>query len=520
MAFLPTGALLVTDRNGKIFKIEGQEAIELKNVPEVNSKNQGGMLDIVLDPAFDSNQFIYVSYSKVHPEDAELTTTAVSRYILSEDGLEEAVEIFEATPYESTNHHFGSRLVFGDDGYLYITVGDRGKRDDNPQDLTRSPGKVHRIKSDGTIPEDNPFVANPDAVASIYSYGHRNPQGMIKDPATGNMWAHEHGPRGGDEINEIVAGNNYGWPVISYGINYNGTVFTTETEREGMEQPKHYWVPSIGPSGMAYVTSERYPNWKNHLLSGSLKYGFVSVMPLRGGSLGDETRLLEGVGRTRSIVQSPDGYLYIGFRNFNQIKGNFFYRFFDFMHIMKSYTLGKMGLHFNGSSANVSYPKTLFYSTNGFVHHMNIPFGETRLFANEVAKKSNTTFCLHPNAEVTHVQNPSFKSWFREQRKNELILRRCKIVAQLSNGVLFLCRLTFFSLACILLIFGTPKIQFASAVLISVRFLVQYISFGIVAKKLSVLKLIIALPLFELWHLATQFIIFISSLKSKRLYWN
>lgn len=312
MAFLPTGALLVTDRNGKIFKIEGQEAIELKNVPQVNSKNQGGMLDIVLDPEFASNQLVYVSYSKVHPEDAELTTTAVSRYVLTENGLEDAVEIFEATPYESTNHHFGSRLVFGDDGYLYITVGDRGKRDDNPQDLTRSPGKVHRIKSDGTIPDDNPFVADPNAVASIYSYGHRNPQGMIKDPATGNMWAHEHGPRGGDEINEIVAGNNYGWPVISYGINYNGTVFTTETEREGMEQPKHYWVPSIGPSGMAYVTSERYPNWKNHLLSGSLKYGFVSVMPLRGGSLGDETRLLEGVGRTRSIVQSPDGYLYIG----------------------------------------------------------------------------------------------------------------------------------------------------------------------------------------------------------------
>ncbi len=217
---------------------------------------------------------------------------------------------------------------------------------------------------------------------------------------------------------------------------------------------------------------------------------------------------------------SKEKPLVIGFKNFNQIKRNFFYRFFDFMHIMKSYTLGKMGLHFNGSSANVSYPKTLFYSTNGFVHHMNIPIGETRLFANEVAKKSNTTFCLHPDAEVAHLQKPSFKSWFREQRKNELILRRCKIVAQLSNGVLFLCRLTFFSLACILLIFGAPKIQFASAVLISVRFLVQYISFGIVANKLNALKLIIALPLFELWHLATQFIIFISSLKSKRLYWN
>lgn len=216
-------------------------------------------------------------------------------------------------------------------------------------------------------------------------------------------------------------------------------------------------------------------------------------------------------------LQKP---IVIGFKNFKQTKRNFFYRFFDFMYIIKNYTFGKLGLQFNGSSANVSYPKTLFFSTNGFVHHMNIPFGETRLFANEVAKKSNTTFCLHPDAEVAHVQKPSFKSWFREQRKNELILRRCKIVAQLSNGVLFFCRLIFFSSASILLIFGAPKIQFASAVLISVRFLIQYTSFGIVAKKLNALKLIIALPLFELWHLATQFIIFISSLKSKRLYWN
>ena len=216
-------------------------------------------------------------------------------------------------------------------------------------------------------------------------------------------------------------------------------------------------------------------------------------------------------------MQKP---IVIGFKNFNQIKRNFFCRFFDFMYIIKSYTLGKMGLLFNGNSANVSYPKTLFFSTNGFVHHMNIPFGETRLFANQVAKKSNTTFCLHPDADVAHVQKQSFKSWFREQRKNELILRRCKIVAQLSNGLLFFCRLTFFSLASILLIFSAPKIQFVTGILVLCRILVQYISYGMAAKRLNALKLIIALPLFELWHLATQFIIFILSLKSKRLYWN
>ena len=212
--------------------------------------------------------------------------------------------------------------------------------------------------------------------------------------------------------------------------------------------------------------------------------------------------------------------LVIGFKKFNQPKRNFFYHFFDFMHIIKNYTLGKMGLHFNGDSANVSYTKTLFFSTNGFVHHMNIPFGETKLFTNEVAKKSNTTFCLHQDAEVAHAQKPSFKSWFREQTKNELTLRHCKIVPQLSNVLLFFFRLAFYVLGSILLIFSVPKIQFLTAILIIGRFVIQYISFGIVAKKLNALKLIIALPLFELWHLATQFIIFISSLKSKRLYWN
>lgn len=220
---------------------------------------------------------------------------------------------------------------------------------------------------------------------------------------------------------------------------------------------------------------------------------------------------------TGASMEKP---LVIGVKNFNPKKRNFFYRFFDFMHIIKNHTLGRIGLHFNGNSGNVSYSKALFFGTNGFVHHMDIPFGETKLFANEVAKKSNTTFCLHQDAMVAEVQKTSFKSWFQEQRKNELILRHCKIIAQLSNGLLFLCRLTFFSLASTLLIFGAPKIQFLTGILVLCRLLVQYISFGIVAKKLNALKLIIGLPLFELWHLATQFIIFISSLKSKRLYWN
>lgn len=312
IAFLPGGSLLVTDRNGPVYLMEGTQSIVLKNVPKVISESQGGMMDVAVHPAFEQNKWVYLSYSKPHPKDSTMATTAVSRFTLAGQELKDEKLIFEALPYEKTRHHYGSRVVFGNDGFLYITVGDRGKRDDFPQDLTTYPGKVHRIKDDGSIPESNPFYQQENAIKSIFSYGHRNPQGMILDPVSGMMWAHEHGPRGGDEINIVEPAKNYGWPVISYGIEYNGSVFTTITEKEGMEQPKHYWVPSIGPSGMAYLTGDVYPNWKGKILTGSLKYGFISVIEKNGDVLGEETRLLEGVGRTRSLAVSPEGYLYVG----------------------------------------------------------------------------------------------------------------------------------------------------------------------------------------------------------------
>ncbi len=312
IAFLPGGSLVVTDRNGPVYLVEEGRATALKNVPGVIAESQGGMLDVAIHPDFENNKWIYLSYSKPNPNDSTLVTTAVSRFTLEGMELKNEKLVFEALPFESTRHHYGSRLVFGNDGLLYITVGDRGKRDDFPQVLSTFPGKVHRIKEEGSIPETNPFFNQENAVKSIFSFGHRNPQGMILDPESGLMWAHEHGPRGGDEINIVESGNNYGWPVISYGIEYNGNVFTTLTEKEGMEQPKHYWVPSIGPSGMAYLTGDVYPSWKGKILTGSLKYGFISMIEKNGEVLGEETRLLQGVGRTRSLAVSPDGYLFVG----------------------------------------------------------------------------------------------------------------------------------------------------------------------------------------------------------------
>lgn len=216
---------------------------------------------------------------------------------------------------------------------------------------------------------------------------------------------------------------------------------------------------------------------------------------------------------------SQEKPMVIGFQSYPFTKFNFFYQFFGFMSLLKNYTLGKLGIQFHGTSANVSYSKTLFFSTNGFVQHMNLPFGATELFLNEVAQSTNTTFFWHKDAGVEAIQKPSFSSWFRKQLKNELTLRSCKPSVQIANALLFFCRLGFYALAPVLLIYPTELHPLILLLIIS-RFVVQYISFGLIAKKVNKLKLIIALPLLELWHLGTQFIIFISSLKSKRLYWN
>jgi glucose/arabinose dehydrogenase len=313
MAFLPGERMLITDRNGKMYLRSGNGTMtEMEGIPEVLYKGQGGLMDVELHPDFAVNQMVYISYSIFKEEgDLTLSSTAIARARLDENRLEELEVIFEAQPYLPTRHHYGCRMEFDPEGYLYFSVGDRGRRDDNPQSLENHCGKIHRLNDDGTIPEDNPFVNTEGAMPSIYSYGHRNPQGVTLNPKTGMIWAHEHGPRGGDEINLIRPGLNFGWPVISYGINYDGTIFTTLTEEEGMEQPLHYWVPSIAACGMDFITGDRYPGWEGNLLVGSLKYEYLNMCVIDGDKVVSEEMLLKNIGRVRDVIVSPDGYIYV-----------------------------------------------------------------------------------------------------------------------------------------------------------------------------------------------------------------
>jgi len=314
MVQFPDGGFLVSDRGGRLLKIHPNGQItELTGVPEHAAKGQGGLLDLALHPAYAQNGWIYLSYSSVNQRGH--MSTSVIRFRLENDQLIDQEKIFEAAPYERTNRHFGSRLEFDNDGYLYITVGDRGRRDEHPQDLSVAPGKTHRLHGNGRVPRDNPFVVDENAVASIYTWGHRNPQGMDRHPVTGKIWTHEHGPKGGDEINILSAGTNYGWPEVTHGRNYSGTRITRFKEKAGTASPLHHWTPSIAPCGMAFVTSERYPGWQGHLLVGSLKFAYLDLVKLDGEKVVSEEKLLQGIGRMRNVIQGSDGYIYIGVEN-------------------------------------------------------------------------------------------------------------------------------------------------------------------------------------------------------------
>jgi glucose/arabinose dehydrogenase len=315
--FLPDGGMLITEIGGTLYRRtpDGQMQ-KLSGTPKVQAEGQGGLLDVELHPNFSSNNLIYISYSAVKEEGGNtLTTTAVMRARLQGNSLTQQKVIFEAEPWSTTRHHYGSRLAFGPEGNLFVSVGDRGNHDENPQDLQRHPGKIHRIKDDGSIPSDNPFAGQGNAKASIYSYGHRNPQGMVLHPQSGQLWEHEHGPRGGDEINIVKKGANYGWPVISYGINYDGKPITDKTEQQGMEQPVQQWTPSIAPSGMAFVTGNRYKGWEGSLLSGSLRFQYLNRSTVDGNNVVGEEQLLKNIGRVRDVKMSPDGYIYLAVEN-------------------------------------------------------------------------------------------------------------------------------------------------------------------------------------------------------------
>ena len=317
--FLPDQSMLITEKAGELIHFKNGKKVIISGLPEIYVRGQGGLMDITLHPNYKDNGWIYFSYASSEGE-GDGGNTAIARAKLKDNNLVDLEVLYKATPNTTRGQHFGSRIVFDNEGYLFFTIGERGDRDTNPQDLTRDCGKVYRLHDDGKIPDDNPFVSTPNAKKAIYSYGHRNPQGMELHPETGDIWTHEHGPKGGDEINIIKAGKNYGWPVISFGKNYSGTSFTEITEKEGMEQPLHYWDPSIAPSGMAFIDSDKYGDWNGGLLVGSLKFQYLDLCTLKNNKVIKEERLLDGLGRIRCVEQGPDGYIYVGIENLGIVK--------------------------------------------------------------------------------------------------------------------------------------------------------------------------------------------------------
>ena len=310
MTWLPDGSMLITEKSGELYRFQDGNRTEITNVPQIYLRGQGGLMDIELHPDYENNSWIYLSFASEEGEGPG-GNTMIARAKLEGNALSQIETLYKAGPNTTRGQHYGSRLEFDRDGYLYFTVGDRGERDVNPQDITRDNGKVYRIHDDGRIPADNPFVGQANAKEAIFTYGNRNPQGMAMHPETGKIWIHEHGPRGGDEVNVVEKGTNYGWPVITYGINYSGTPITDITHQEGMAQPIHYWDPSIAPSGMAFVTSEAYPGWKGDLLVGSLAFQYLEKLDLDGESVTSRDKLMDGIGRVRNVRQGPDGLIYV-----------------------------------------------------------------------------------------------------------------------------------------------------------------------------------------------------------------
>ena len=329
VAFLPDGAMLVTEKPGRLRVVrDGKPRDEPVNgVPDVHyrQRQQNGLLDVVLHPDFGSNRLVYLSYSKPD-EDGTRSTTAVIRGRLSEDAgrLDEVDEIFEADAWSLTMGHYGGRMVFDDRGYLFLTVGDRQdppRRDSlehhAAQDLSNHQGTVVRLRDDGSVPDDNPFVGRTGALPEIWSYGHRNPEGMAFHPETGDVWVNEHGQQGGDELNVVLRGRNYGWPVVGYGFEYGGGPLHAARSRAGMEEPVQFFTPSIAPSGLMIYTGDRFPEWRGSAFLGGMAHPQVARVPLRGsGAEAYAGRLqrppiLLGWERIRHVHQGPDGLIYL-----------------------------------------------------------------------------------------------------------------------------------------------------------------------------------------------------------------
>jgi aldose sugar dehydrogenase len=325
IAFLPGGDVLITEKPGRLRIVRNGVLQDepIPGTPEVRYQGQGGLKEVTLHPDFESNRILYLSFSKPN-EDGSEGTTAVVRTRFDGERLGELDEIFVAEAWSPSGSHFGAKMAFRPDGTLFVTVGDRGAnplagpRGEHPaQDLTSHQGTIVRLYDDGRIPEDNPFVDRADALPEIWSYGHRNQQGLVIDPASGEVWSTEHGPQGGDELNRILPGRNYGWPVVGYGVQYGGTPIHEARRREGMQEPVQFWTPSIATSGLLLYTGDAFPQWQGQLFVGGLDGQQMARVPIVDGDEGPQVGrmerppLLYGFGRIRDIRQSPEGYIYL-----------------------------------------------------------------------------------------------------------------------------------------------------------------------------------------------------------------
>ena len=312
--FFEDNSILATVKSGSLFHYKDGTKTEIKGLPVIYLRGQGGLLDIALHPNFKENKWLYFSYASEGVGENGGNTT-IARAKLIENSLVDFQVLYKGSPDSKKGQHFGGRLALDNENYLYFSIGDRGNRDVNPQDITLDGGKIYRINDDGTIPNDNPFFNTPNAKKAIYSYGHRNPQGMFKHPITGEIWTNEHGPRGGDEINIIKKGKNYGWPKITYGINYSGTTITKNKSLPDMEQPLYYWLPSIAPSSFEYISSDIYPNWNGSLIAGALVFSHIERIALKNNKVVSRSKIAEGLGRPRDVKQGPDGFIYVSIEN-------------------------------------------------------------------------------------------------------------------------------------------------------------------------------------------------------------
>lgn len=309
MAFLPDGRILIAERPGNLRVWANGSLLEnpVQGLPQIWANGQGGLLDVVLHPDYEENKWIYLAYAK---RTDGVGNTAIARAKLEGNQLIGVEELFHGRNLTSSAYHFGSRIVFDDDNFMFFCIGDRGVME-NAQMLTNHNGKVMRLHDDGSVPEDNPFVNDPVAMPEIWSYGHRNIQGMALHPQTRKLWAHEHGARGGDEINLVEKGLNYGWPLVTHGINYDGTTITPDTTLPGMVDPILHWTPSIAPCGMTFVDSDHYPEWQGNMFVGALAGQHIHRVEFDGSNIVETEAILQDFARFRDIRIGPDGFIYV-----------------------------------------------------------------------------------------------------------------------------------------------------------------------------------------------------------------